>query len=272
MRAWLVLRGVDRAFLANPRHHLAQPRPDFLDRQLGGHATLAEQSRRAGAVLEHEVLRVLAVLDAVQRLAHALAHALVDDLRPGDVLAVLGIVRDRVVHGADAAFVHQVDDQFQLVQALEVRHLGRVARVHQRIEARLHQLDGAAAEHRLLAEEVGLRFLLEIGLDDARLAAADRRRVGQRDVALSYAARSEEHTSELQSRQYLVCRLLLEKKTPDQDSSPRKIERAETWEQAMKVKTALNINEGRYSLPPQPRRQTDDTLTTAHPNNSARLS
>src|SRR3712207_7738365 len=28
------------------------------------------------------------------------------------------------------------------------------------------------------------------------------------------APRSEEHTSELQSRQYLVCRLLLEKKTP----------------------------------------------------------
>src|SRR5258707_2193767 len=30
--------------------------------------------------------------------------------------------------------------------------------------------------------------------------------------ARSYPARSEEHTSELQSRQYLVCRLLLEKK------------------------------------------------------------
>src|SRR3712207_6938118 len=28
----------------------------------------------------------------------------------------------------------------------------------------------------------------------------------------NYAPRSEEHTSELQSRQYLVCRLLLEKK------------------------------------------------------------
>src|SRR3712207_8826624 len=28
----------------------------------------------------------------------------------------------------------------------------------------------------------------------------------------SYISRSEEHTSELQSRQYLVCRLLLEKK------------------------------------------------------------
>src|SRR3712207_7051044 len=31
-------------------------------------------------------------------------------------------------------------------------------------------------------------------------------------TAVLLAARSEEHTSELQSRQYLVCRLLLEKK------------------------------------------------------------
>src|SRR3712207_9573692 len=34
-------------------------------------------------------------------------------------------------------------------------------------------------------------------------------------VALLQRARSEEHTSELQSRQYLVCRLLLEKNKPD---------------------------------------------------------
>src|SRR3712207_8637232 len=32
------------------------------------------------------------------------------------------------------------------------------------------------------------------------------------------AARSEEHTSELQSRQYLVCRLLLEKKKQTQNN------------------------------------------------------
>src|SRR3712207_7435014 len=32
--------------------------------------------------------------------------------------------------------------------------------------------------------------------------------------------RSEEHTSELQSRQYLVCRLLLEKKTRTNNSEP----------------------------------------------------
>src|SRR3712207_8308127 len=33
------------------------------------------------------------------------------------------------------------------------------------------------------------------------------------DIAAGEEDRSEEHTSELQSRQYLVCRLLLEKKT-----------------------------------------------------------
>src|SRR3712207_7639807 len=36
----------------------------------------------------------------------------------------------------------------------------------------------------------------------------------------SGAGRSEEHTSELQSRQYLVCRLLLEKKKTDHDTLP----------------------------------------------------
>src|SRR3712207_7036020 len=38
-------------------------------------------------------------------------------------------------------------------------------------------------------------------------------------VALTFG-RSEEHTSELQSRQYLVCRLLLEKKNNLYPSSP----------------------------------------------------
>src|SRR3712207_7778600 len=45
---------------------------------------------------------------------------------------------------------------------------------------------------------------LEPPLDRRQRDALDRGDLGQ--------ARSEEHTSELQSRQYLVCRLLLEKK------------------------------------------------------------
>src|SRR3712207_7110228 len=40
------------------------------------------------------------------------------------------------------------------------------------------------------------------------------RRQGEAERFPEPAPRSEEHTSELQSRQYLVCRLLLEKKKP----------------------------------------------------------
>src|SRR5699024_11708702 len=41
------------------------------------------------------------------------------------------------------------------------------------------------------------------------------------DVKMGKAPRSEEHTSELQSRFDLVCRLLLEKKKEDRRSAPR---------------------------------------------------
>src|SRR3712207_8208621 len=59
--------------------------------------------------------------------------------------------------------------------------------------------------------------------DEARPGGAEHHRAG-RHLRLGRArrhrpagwrlVRSEEHTSELQSRQYLVCRLLLEKKKP----------------------------------------------------------
>src|SRR3712207_8390803 len=46
----------------------------------------------------------------------------------------------------------------------------------------------------------------------ARLASSGRDVAADRRGVWASSARSEEHTSELQSRQYLVCRLLLEKK------------------------------------------------------------
>src|SRR3712207_8486836 len=39
-------------------------------------------------------------------------------------------------------------------------------------------------------------------------------------IMSDYTTRSEEHTSELQSRQYLVCRLLLEKKKQNTNCKP----------------------------------------------------
>src|SRR3712207_8702387 len=63
--------------------------------------------------------------------------------------------------------------------------------------------------------DAGERLLVGLSLGRARMendsggtdAVAQLQRMDQR-----VARRSEEHTSELQSRQYLVCRLLLEKK------------------------------------------------------------
>src|SRR3712207_8573121 len=70
-----------------------------------------------------------------------------------------------------------------------------------RLAPRLRRVRRGWPAHREGAPQAVLRRPLRRGREGARghlqLAAADR---------------SEEHTSELQSRQYLVCRLLLEKK------------------------------------------------------------
>src|SRR3712207_6952313 len=50
-------------------------------------------------------------------------------------------------------------------------------------------------------------------------------RSGGPDACAVAARRSEEHTSELQSRQYLVCRLLLEKKKKKKNTLPSNISR-----------------------------------------------
>src|SRR3712207_7343473 len=71
-----------------------------------------------------------------------------------------------------------------------------------RREVRPHAPDGRRAGH----AGPGVRRLR--GADPARPPA----RGGGAAAGRADPARSEEHTSELQSRQYLVCRLLLEKK------------------------------------------------------------
>src|SRR3712207_7066970 len=64
----------------------------------------------------------------------------------------------------------------------------------------INHINGTRASHILTIE------------DPIEILHADRMAiVNQREIGLD-TNRSEEHTSELQSRQYLVCRLLLEKK------------------------------------------------------------
>src|SRR5947209_12092125 len=57
-------------------------------------------------------------------------------------------------------------------------------------------------------------------VDELARGIQERHRDGEQNQRGSHsvAGRSEEHTSELQSRQYLVCRLLLEKKKKNNDT------------------------------------------------------
>src|SRR3712207_6959813 len=65
---------------------------------------------------------------------------------------------------------------------------------------------GAARGHTRVGQEAGCR-----GNVDESLDCGFCRKEGQLECSQRAPGRSEEHTSELQSRQYLVCRLLLEK-------------------------------------------------------------
>src|SRR3712207_6974199 len=80
-------------------------------------------------------------------------------------------------------------------------------------------------QHRRLDEQLQPR--LEDGLRPRghALGAGEGARPADADLELHGGRRSEEHTSELQSRQYLVCRLLLEKKKHASLTSPLRVTR-----------------------------------------------
>src|SRR5437879_3263166 len=67
--------------------------------------------------------------------------------------------------------------------------------------------DIRAYRERMLAR-IGMRGLFPLWLRDTRALAADFVRQGYKAVLACVDSRSEEHTSELQSPMYLVCRLL----------------------------------------------------------------
>src|SRR5258707_8553757 len=67
-------------------------------------------------------------------------------------------------------------------------------------------------ELRRAIHHLGERRPAELGSPHARADA-------ERTIGPAQLSRSEEHTSELQSRQYLVCRLLLEKKKKNSKSA-----------------------------------------------------
>src|SRR3712207_6975596 len=71
---------------------------------------------------------------------------------------------------------------------------------------------------------------------------APSRRAAHRGRGASGNRRSEEHTSELQSRQYLVCRLLLEKKKKKKECKETKIKKLYLHEKPAKSSTYTTHN------------------------------
>src|SRR3712207_8851077 len=74
---------------------------------------------------------------------------------------------------------------------------------------RAHAEHGRAGVHRQLPESLRRRVRRAAVVEHDGAAVE---KTADQEVPGHPARRSEEHTSELQSRQYLVCRLLLEKK------------------------------------------------------------
>src|SRR3712207_7733424 len=88
-------------------------------------------------------------------------------------------------------------------------------RIRRRLEARGRGYVLAVTSGQQLGFVPVEKWLAKVPPDGRRRLSAGEGAKGPRlyDRAyLPYRGRSEEHTSELQSRQYLVCRLLLEKK------------------------------------------------------------
>ena len=119
-------------------------------------------------VFVNPLFRVRSVLDFLQHLLHFGAVASLMTRWAAGVIAVFGGVADRVAHVVEAALIHEIDDELQFVQALEIGDLGLISGIDQRLESGLHQLAGAAAEHGLLAEQIGFGFLGEGGFEHAR--------------------------------------------------------------------------------------------------------
>src|SRR5690606_33652113 len=164
------------------RHQLAQLGTHLLDLMGPVGGTLLVEERRPLAGLGHPLVGEGTRLDLAEDLLHRLAGLVGDDPAAPGVVPVLSGVGHRVPHPRKTTLVEKVDDELELVERLEVRRLGLIARFDEGLERGLDQLGDTAAEDDLLTEQVGLGLLPEGGLEDPGPGAADPSRVGERKV------------------------------------------------------------------------------------------
>ena len=93
------------------------------------------EARLAGLALLNPRAGELAGLDILEDRPHLLFGLFGDDPRARDIFAEFRGIGDRVIHIGYAALINEVDDELHLMQALEICHLRRVARLDQRLVA-----------------------------------------------------------------------------------------------------------------------------------------
>ena len=129
--------------------------------------------------IKQEFLCEGTILNIAQDLLHGLLCLLSDQLGTGDVIAVLCCVGNGISHSSETALVDQIYDQLHLVDTLKVCISGIVASLNQRLKACLHQCTYAAAQHSLLAKQIGLCLSAEGCLKHTGSCSADAERICQ---------------------------------------------------------------------------------------------
>ena len=116
--------------------------------------------RFAGCAFRNEVLGKGSVLDVGEDPLHLRFGVGGDQTRTTDVVPVFRRIGDGVAHGGQTTLHHQVNDQLDFMQALEIGELRLIAGFHQGFEAGFDQLRETARREQPVHQRGQSRFLL----------------------------------------------------------------------------------------------------------------
>src|SRR3712207_6659460 len=137
------------------------------------------------------------------------------DLQQGDYEEMDQLAIAKPLCKAAFRVLHAQDIGIGLARAIRAAVSGRPGGVYLDLPAKLFgQVMDAEAGRKSLVKVIDAAPA-QIPAPEAVKRALDVLKSAKRPLVILGKGRSEEHTSELQSRQYLVCRLLLEKKKQD---------------------------------------------------------
>src|SRR5438105_3863766 len=130
-------------------------------------------SRQTLLVFADPTFRKFPRLDLFQSALHFLFYGAINNRRSDRDVTPLGGLRNRKPHSGYSRFIHQVDNQLEFVQALEIGHFWLITCLDERFEAVLDQRGQSATQNRLLTKQICLGFFLERCLEYTGSSGAD---------------------------------------------------------------------------------------------------